>query len=91
MCWRVDALQSGRKGGVRLVPKGMRMEVRCVPKYSESLRGKSGGVSGEDRSLKVKFLQRGGERKLGSRERRTLAGNCTTPGQLALVPENSAL
>ena len=32
MCWRDEALQSGRKGGVRLVPKGVRMEVRCVPK-----------------------------------------------------------
>ncbi len=57
ICWRDEALQSGMKGGGRLVPKGVRMEVRCVLKERESLRGKSGGVSGEDRSLKVKFLQ----------------------------------
>ncbi len=65
MCLRVEALQSRRKGGVRLVPNGMRMEVRCVPKYSESLRGKSGGVSGEDRSSKGEVFPKGRREEVG--------------------------
>ena len=80
MSRRIEARQSGRKGGRRLFPKGVRIEVRCVPKLRASFRGKSGGVSGEGRSLSVKSLQGGGDNGLGSRERRTFAGNCMMPG-----------
>jgi len=59
---QIVAWQSGKKGGTRMVSKGVRMEVLCVMKWRANLRGKSRGVLGEGRSyLKVKPSQVGGE------------------------------
>jgi len=65
---------------MRRVPRGVRIDVRCVPKWRASLQGKSRGKLGEARSLNVKPSQLGGESGLGSRERSTESGNCTAPG-----------
>jgi len=43
----------GLKGGVCLVPCGVRIEVRFVPKCRESLVGCAGGEVGVDQSFSV--------------------------------------
>ena len=58
---------------------GVRIEVRCIPKWKAKLRGMSGGNVGEDRSLRVKPSHVSGECGEGSKERRTESEKCIRP------------
>ena len=75
----VGSVRWVERGGVCLVPCGVRIEVRFVPKYRESLVGCAWGEVGVDRSFSAP-AQASGEVGVGSREAITESVNCTVHG-----------